>query len=229
MFAPAFSHFAKDNGKLAPCLLLAIAVHVMALYFLKPPSPLSAIPQPAPTLEVYLSPPPGRRAESITAETLPKAVPREANISPISSNSTPVPPTRSPSIEPQPEAIPASVPHIGENQANLSTPSASTPSAKPVPLSVQALLDSASRISKEDEKYLPHPKTDHPPLADRPILGKLATVLADKGKAAPGITQYAEGMIKVVTAYGTVYCTQNTPNLAKTGPLDPENIPMTCP
>jgi hypothetical protein len=84
-------------------------------------------------------------------------------------------------------------------------------------------------MGTEDEKYIPAPKNSQPPLAERPILGKLAAVLAEQGSSQPGITQYADGTIKVVTAYGTVYCTKSPQDPAKTGPIAPEGMAMTCP
>lgn len=223
MLAAALRNNTQPQDKLVPYLLLAISIHAIALYFLKVPS--TPVPQqPSSALEVYLSAPTSPHPQRVTEEPAPIS-PHEKAVLPKPEVSTPSFTMGTTVNVPHPEPITPTIAEV----ANPSSPSPPRPAAKPPRLSIQSMLDAASRISKEDSQYQPQPKSDSPALADRPVLPKLAAVLADKGKPTPGTTQYADGMVKVVTAYGTVYCTQATPNLAKTGPLDPENIPMTCP
>ena len=91
-------------------------------------------------------------------------------------------------------------------------------------ISLGALLDSARRIIRDDERR-------HPPPAkmidnDRPVLPQLARALQ---REPPGETRFASGMIKVVTASGSVYCLRPMPEFARGGPVEPTSIPTNCP
>ncbi len=94
-------------------------------------------------------------------------------------------------------------------------------------ISYGELLESAQKIVKEDVKNMPILKDDGVLLSDRAFSPKLAQALTKKGNV-PGVTQYADGMVKVVTSSGTEYCLQPSPQLIK-GSFDSDPIPMTCP
>lgn len=101
-------------------------------------------------------------------------------------------------------------------------------------ISYDELLESAQQIVKEDIKNMPKPKDDGVLLSDRAFSPKLAQAFAKKEQAfakkenVPGVTKYADGMVKVVTSSGTEYCLQPSPQLIK-GSFDSDPIPMTCP
>lgn len=202
------------HDKLIPYLLLAMAVHTLVLYCLKIPLPHPLTAQPPLTLEVDLFEP-------------PVPVPRK----PVLEHSPPaMQQTRQPS-----NTLAGNTPVLAKPVDTASSPAPATtimtesPLQTPRVIVTQTLLDAARTMGKEDEKSHPSQQSIRTPLADRPILAKLANVLAEQNTSQPGITQYADGTIKVVTAYGTVYCTKTPPDLAKTGPLAQEAMAMTCP
>lgn len=94
-------------------------------------------------------------------------------------------------------------------------------------ISYGELLESAQQIVKEDAKNMPKTKDDGVLLSDRAFSPKLAQAFAKK-ENVPGVTKYADGMVKVVTSSGTEYCLQSSPQLIK-GSFDSDPIPMTCP
>ena len=198
-------------NRLIPYLLFAIAVHVLALYLLNVPLPHLAA-EPVQRFEVDLSTPlaatPRRRAVENKLTTVQQRLHR---------------PTQFVEANPRPSLKPETPPAPSTAAAeNIQSP---LPHAIPI----QSLLDSARSMGNEDEKYHPTPQGNLAPLADRPVQERLASILAGQSAPKPGTTHYADGTIKVVTAYGTVYCTKISPDLAKTGPLPPETLTMTCP
>lgn len=101
------------------------------------------------------------------------------------------------------------------------------PEAPKQAISYGELLESAQKIVKEDVKNMPRPKEAAVLLSDRAFSPKLAQALVKKEKV-PGVTKYADGMVKVVTSSGTEYCLSPSPQLIK-GAFEPDPIPMTCP
>lgn len=93
---------------------------------------------------------------------------------------------------------------------------------------IQNLLDSAHQIAREAGKRYQESKEPLPALLDRPILPELAKVLEKKSVVA-GVTEYADGVIKVVTASGEAYCMQSRSNFPQDGPVEALSIPMSCP
>lgn len=100
---------------------------------------------------------------------------------------------------------------------------------KSASVSIQTLLDSAHQIATETGKRTPNQKSDDVPLSERPVLAKLAAALQEKPKLKAGVIQYADGVIKIISDNGSSYCMQTESHLLKSGPVDPEGIPMTCP
>ena len=91
---------------------------------------------------------------------------------------------------------------------------------------IEALLESARRIAREDVyKHPPlHPEsTRH---QDQPILPQLARALR---REPPGETRLSNGMIKVITITGAIYCLQPLPKFAQGGPVEPMIVPTNCP
>lgn len=93
-------------------------------------------------------------------------------------------------------------------------------------LSIDALLASARRIAREETLKHPRPIGDKTNAVERPILPQLAKALR---RDAPGETRLANGMIKVVTTTGAVYCLKPLPKFALGGPVEPMIIPTNCP
>ena len=112
-------------------------------------------------------------------------------------------------------------------KANVNTEKPSEISPSNTSISYEDLLESAQHIAKEDAKNMPKLKDDGILLSDRAFSPKLSQQLAKKEKVA-GVTSYANGMLKVVTPYGTEYCLQSPPLMAK-GVFENDPIPMTCP
>lgn len=92
----------------------------------------------------------------------------------------------------------------------------------------QALLNSAYQIAREAGRSHQEAKERSPALSDRPALPELARLLA-VNSVISGVTEYADGVIKVVTESGNSYCMQTRSNLPEDGLVKPESIPMTCP
>jgi len=100
-------------------------------------------------------------------------------------------------------------------------------SPPPLPeVSLGTLLDSARRIVRDDAQRHPAPRQESAIDNDRPVLPQLARALQ---RESPGETRFASGMIKVVTASGSVYCLRPMPWFARGGPVEPTSIPTNCP
>lgn len=89
-----------------------------------------------------------------------------------------------------------------------------------------ALLEAARQIAHEDA--LKHPTQPHENIRtqERPILPELARALRQE---PPGETHLANGMIKVVTTTGAIYCLKPLPKFAQGGPVESMSIPTNCP
>ena len=105
--------------------------------------------------------------------------------------------------------------------------SSDIPSSPPLPeVSLGALLDSARQIVRDDEHRHPPPRQESLIDNDRPVLPQLARALQ---REPAGETRFANGMMKVVTASGSVYCLRPMPGFARGGPVEPTSIPTNCP
>lgn len=97
----------------------------------------------------------------------------------------------------------------------------------PLPrFSLESLRDSVRRIVRDEARHLPPPTADYGLADNRPILPELARALARKEAS---VMQFADGLIKVVTPSGSVFCMRPTPTFAKGGPVEPTSIPTNCP
>jgi hypothetical protein len=220
-----------QQHKLAPFILLAIIVHIAliaALKFqpnrqIKPPImfDVSLMPYQAPEKHIEVEPSNTKSDVPLTSIPVKKAqksqTPTTNKIEIISSTGSQLGNVPN-KIDAQPntEASVATI-NIAPN-ANASKPKIST----------ESLLESAHRIAIEDAKTMPKEKNDGIALADRPISPKLALALAPKKRPKPGITSYADGIVKVVNSDGSSYCLQPPPPMPS-GIFEPLSIPMTCP
>lgn len=209
--------------RLAPYILLAVTAHIVLLYLLSLIPAAKTIPNRM--LDVYLQtqPRPTPEPERSKAYEVGKLTISRPRIS-----------TRQIDASTSPEKVMIEQAAQPTNQLALATQYISPPADKDNPhadrpANIETLLNSARQIAREAAKEIPLPKDNLPPLRDRPILPKLAQLLAQKNKPPAGVTEYADGMIKIVTESGNVYCMQPKSHLPQNGPIESESIPMTCP
>lgn len=97
---------------------------------------------------------------------------------------------------------------------------------------LQNILDGAKEIAREDGRQLAAKEAS---LNDTKLSGQNALSAAIGGAfrhesaSEQKITQHADGMIEVVTVYGTRHCLAPRKNFETGGPVEAEGIPMTCP
>lgn len=88
-------------------------------------------------------------------------------------------------------------------------------------------MSSARRVARDEARHTPPSKKETPGIEDRPVLPALAKALT---RAPASETQFANGIYKVVTKSGTVYCYIPLPDIATSGtPVKPTIVPSTCP
>ncbi len=93
-------------------------------------------------------------------------------------------------------------------------------------ISIAALLESARKLASEDRGAPPPPSKETMTIFERPVLPQLARAFR---REVPGETRLANGMIKVVTTTGAIYCLQPLPKFAQGGPIEPMIVPTNCP
>lgn len=108
----------------------------------------------------------------------------------------------------------------GENLQDSSGAPAAQPAA------ADALVASARRLARALPQRLTGMPPQAPPLADRPFVDALDRALRQE---AAGERRLAGGIVRVVTAWGSVYCLKPPPEFARGGPLEPLAVPTTCP
>ena len=113
---------------------------------------------------------------------------------------------------------------------DLPTSNTSAPADNSTPkphISAEQLLANAHHIVIEAAKSMPEGQAHHTPLSDKAFSTEIAQTLAPKKNQPAGDTQYASGMIKVVSASGNEYCLQ--PSQFPQDVTQSGSIPMTCP
>lgn len=197
---------AAAGRRLAAYLAVSALLHLVAAYLYRPGPMQDRVPAP-PMQWVELARPPA---------SPPARQPERPAIPALMPVPLPIPPAR---IEPP---VPAA----------LAPPSAATPFlAVPVPAAVlnhDDLLDQAGRIAREPT---PAPaaysaRQQAPAGTDRPILPALDQALA---KPTPGTRRYANGLTRVVTESGRVYCLQELPEYTRGGPAELPAVATNCP
>lgn len=89
------------------------------------------------------------------------------------------------------------------------------------------LMDAARRIAREAGRQ-PSTLGHRGNTDDYPAFPELARAMA-RGKLPPGVTRFADGLLKVVTPSGSVYCLQPPPAFTHGGPTEPLAVPSNCP
>lgn len=207
----------NTRKSLLPYLLPAAGLHLWLLAHLRLPAPPDSI-EPL-TLTIQMQSP---AAPTTTSLPPPRPLPEPH----ATASQQEISPTAVPEVV---AVMPPASPPQSRPPVLVDTPSPMPQTPKPALPSYRALLDAASKDIRQSNSTLQKNTPDNLPLSERPSLPQLAKQLAPAAQPKPGTTQYADGSTKVVTAYGTVYCTQTNNHLPAIGPVDPTNLPMTCP
>lgn len=215
----------EDKQALGLALLLAVIAHVILLVYVKfPPSHKTWSPT---IFDVQLSPAHEQLVEVKSADQVTDSgnrIYKEQSTHSITSKKIDqqqkIAIQNTTFIERQSEVEPV-------EEAMIKTDKTINHEASKQAISYGELLESVQQIVKEEAKNMPKTKDDGVLPSDRSFSPKLAQALAKKERV-PGVTKYADGMVKVVTSNGTEYCLQPSPQLIK-GPFDSDPIPMTCP
>lgn len=188
------------TARLVLSLLLALALHSAALYFLRFPVS-SAIAGRKAVLEVVL----------LTAPAPPSAIFRDARRGEAISGIVAPTPRRT--------ELP---PFPGEDGKPAP---ASLREFQPV-VSAAQLLESARRIIREEVKNTGRDEikgNEHP--ADT-VEARLAKTLR---APSAGEKRLDGGLVKITTTFGTTYCLKAPPDHLRDGPAEPVSVPTTCP
>jgi hypothetical protein len=190
-----------------------------------PAKPVFGVPQ---ILDVYLTPksksnivitPPPSSHDAETSRTMSPRL-KQRTTTPNVPLARDIPQPNSPGLSQKPNE-PENAVEIRAEKVIAITPA--------VPrISASAVLDAARSLAREEERKLAPSQAGSPSLSERPASPEIARILAKKeGKSS--VTQQADGSVKVITAYGTVYCMQPPPGFTLGGPAPAMYIPMTCP
>lgn len=200
--------------RLVLSLLLAIVVHILVVVILPLPNMIS-LESRASVLEVRLAP--VARPRVSPQAQLTNSLKGRVNKS--KAHARQIPPKSQPTRRVEVPIImsPASFPMERPTQAAFSPPL----------ISVKSLIDSAKNIVRDETRQQPLSKEDIFNIEDRPILQELAKALK---KLKPGETRFADGLIKIVTSSGSVYCVKPLPDIvAHGGSVEPTIVPTNCP
>jgi hypothetical protein len=88
------------------------------------------------------------------------------------------------------------------------------------------LLASARAIGRETARSEIWPSQDAGAVEDRPILPQLDRTLR---REAAGERRLGNGLVRIVSASGRIYCLQAPPDFARDGPVAMVSVPTTCP
>lgn len=201
--------------RLVPSLLLAIVVHILVVIILPLPNMIPLELLPVSVLEVHLAP-----------EARPRAPPQaqltnslKGRVNKSKAHARQVPPKFQSTRRVEVPIImsPASFPLERPAQATFSLPL----------ISVESLIDSAKNIVRDETRRKPPSKEEAINIEDRPVLPVLAKALK---KFKPGETRFADGLIKIVTSAGSVYCVKPLPDIVAHGDsVEPTIVHTNCP
>lgn len=192
-------------------ILLSLALHAV----------LFSLPQPSSTtphsiireLEVRFAAPAER--------TILPAAEKPSTRKTFSANVPPAPATK----REHPAAVTTKL-HDPTPYRELDTQRMPVRTSTPNTVSITALMESARKIARETGSVQSSQAQAIANVFERPILPQLARALR---REPPGETRLANGMIKVVTTTGAIYCLQALPKFAQGGPVEPMIIPTNCP
>lgn len=226
------NQFANQHQTLVPFLLLALFAHVLAISVIKvmkrPPM------QPPAAFDVKLLPNQSIKASDTASLPTPLAQPQahitSTQLNQIASKSVTkqikIAQTHTlESLTAEPSTMLVIENAVPTN--SYTAPAIERKTEKPN-INIENLLSTARQIASYDAHNAPKDSTDQIALADRAFSPEVAKVFATSKKRDAGITQYASGMIKVVSANGSEYCLQQS-TLPNRGAFESDAIPMTCP
>lgn len=190
---------AIDERRVAASLAAALALHLLALLMLGP------IRRPTAPAAAWPAPVELRWHDAPRAAVVARAAQASAAQASAAQAST--------------AQAPAAA-AAGENLQDSSGAPAAQPAA------ADALVASARRLARALPQRLTGMPPPAPPLADRPFLDALDRALRQE---AAGERRLAGGIVRVVTAWGSVYCLKPPPEFTRGGPLEPLAVPTTCP
>lgn len=224
---PIYFVFKEIHPTFGACLLLAALIHAALLAYVRLTYPLPTM-LPRPELSVFLAP----RLEPETMAARERRFLEPHSIQPqINKIVRPTETVFQPDTKP-PEYLPQTVEAraVTDEEKAMAQPVVGMDKPR---VKVYEMMDRASQVAREEGRLL---EKLHPPPGNK-ITGSHSTLAAAIGKAfeagpplgPPKVTSFADGMVEVVTAYGTRYCYIPPKDVAKGGLVDSESIPMTCP
>jgi len=185
---------------------LSLALHLIALgVFGSAWHPIPVASTPPPLQWVDLAPPIETRPTPLRSRRETPSPPRQPEVAP----SKPV------AAMPEPVETPS-----------VATWAAPAPPSRPPGLPLADLLTSARAIGREMAAREAPPPTDADTFAERPILPRLERALR---REAAGERHLGDGLIRIVSAGGRVYCLQTPPEFARGGPTASMAVPTNCP
>lgn len=189
-----------QTRRLSLFVLISAVLHLAILAALR--APASTRLAETPPLQVRLATPaPRDEGADIPSVVEPKAVAARRLLKPRNEDAKPV------------DTVPS---HETSASVGLAAPG----------FSVGSVLESARQMAREEARKQSGVHGEGVRNEDRAALPQLARALR---REAPGEKRFASGMIKVVTASGSVYCLQPKPTFARDGPVEPLSIPTNCP
>ncbi len=212
---------ANDARRFAPFLLMSILLHAVVIGTIRPPRNVAFTS--IPTLDVRLAPA-QLRQEDIETGSSSENPGKDAGATPRLKTRHGVS-----IIHPPPRLDDSHKVDLPKNVVNPMPGSLEKPpdsAFSPPRFSLESLRDSVRRIARDEARHLPPSKGAEGQFVDRPVLPELAHALARKEAS---VTQLADGIVKVVTSSGSVYCLQPPPVFAQGGPAQSLGTVSTCP
>lgn len=199
---------------LAVFLAASIGLHLFALGLYKPATPARPAPWRGTPLQwVDLEPPPSR---DVSGPEIARPVAKTKGAHAGS------PPAAKPTLDPV-------SPDMSGAEKGASVRMAEPGFAAPPPrrhnLSTTEILELAREIARQSASEAMPPEPSALP-EDRAILPGLDRALR---RNTPGERRHADGMIKMVTPSGRVYCLTPPPGFARDGPTETLAVPTNCP
>lgn len=100
------------------------------------------------------------------------------------------------------------------------------------PLDTAQLLEYASKIAREVGRQEEKEAAKSKPKNALPYESDISRIIAKAFPSSPpsetSVKEFADGMLRISTPYGTTYCLQKTPESAKGGPAEPISVPLVC-
>ncbi|MDR3392542.1 MAG: hypothetical protein P4L77_12495 [Sulfuriferula sp.] len=203
-------------GRLVWTLLLALVVHILVFAVLRGHSPAILVSFPVTALTVQL-PPVISQQKSFEAHELHKTI--------GASTAYPEPLRKVSQIQFSRQVAHTNLPDKESVPAVAALPV--VPASPSSSVTVDGLLDSAKHIVRDEAHRMHTGKDEVIDFETRSMLPALAQAMQNK---TAGETRFVDGLIKVVTPMGTVYCLKVPSDVTgQSGLVEPVAVPTTCP